>query len=115
MVTAKAPTPMASMRRSNMVDIDPKARCRRSNDAASLEKAPDPYKIETELRLTAYKIRKECRAAPRGRPQPKANFAACASAQSAVKAAASSQWLSGPPLQRSRCRKAITIEVRTLT
>jgi hypothetical protein len=66
MVTAKAPVPTASMRRSNMADIDPKVRCRRSNDAASLEKARDLYKIETELRLTAYKIRKDCRAVPRG-------------------------------------------------
>ena len=87
MVTAKAPIPMASMRRSNMADIDPRASCRRPDDAASLEKARVPYKIETELRRATYKTRKDCCLSL----QPRTNFAACASAQSAVKAAASSQ------------------------
>ena len=58
MVTAKAPTPTAIMRRSSMAQFNPRASYQRSNDLASLEKVRGPYKIETELRPTAYKIRK---------------------------------------------------------
>jgi hypothetical protein len=51
------------MARSYMAEINPRVSCRHSNDVASLEKARNPYKIETELRPAAYKTHKDCRAA----------------------------------------------------